>query len=259
MSSLTDHQSSKITKLLLLGDSGTGKTGSLVSLALAGYKLRILDFDNGLDSLVHQIRKRDASKLANVDYVTLRDKWKSSPSGPILDGSPTAFIEGTKHLDNWPGLGKPAEWGSETILVLDSLTHFSNAALNWAGVFKFSKDGRAVFFEAQKAIEYVVSLLSSETFKTNVIVVCHVRYVQRDDGVQKGYPMTAGEALSPKIPTYFNTLVQMETVGVGSNARRQLTTIPNGLVDLKSPTAIAKTYGIENGMAELFKDLRGES
>ena len=32
-----------------MGDSGTGKTEALCSLVLAGYKLRILDLDNGLD------------------------------------------------------------------------------------------------------------------------------------------------------------------------------------------------------------------
>ena len=49
MPNLSKHQSSEFTKLLLMGDSKSGKTGALASLVLAGYKLRILDFDNGLE------------------------------------------------------------------------------------------------------------------------------------------------------------------------------------------------------------------
>ena len=51
MSSLADHQSSELTKVLVIGDSKSGKTGALTSLVAAGYKLRILDFDNLLDPL----------------------------------------------------------------------------------------------------------------------------------------------------------------------------------------------------------------
>ena len=51
MPSLSAHQSNDYVKLLLCGDSGSGKSGALASLVGAGYKLRILDMDNGLDSL----------------------------------------------------------------------------------------------------------------------------------------------------------------------------------------------------------------
>ena len=54
MASIKNHTSVDVTKLLLVGDSGSGKTASLATLANAGYKLRILDYDNGLDlSLIH--------------------------------------------------------------------------------------------------------------------------------------------------------------------------------------------------------------
>ena len=55
MPSLANHQSNEFTKLLIEGDSGSGKTGALASLVKAGYKLRILDMDNGLDALKQTI------------------------------------------------------------------------------------------------------------------------------------------------------------------------------------------------------------
>ena len=57
MPSLDQHQSNDFVKLLLIGDSKAGKTGSLISLVKAGYKLRILDLDNLLDVLKYFIMK----------------------------------------------------------------------------------------------------------------------------------------------------------------------------------------------------------
>ena len=52
----------KITKCILLGDSGTGKTGALASLVKAGYKLRVLDLDNKLASgILPQVIKRECA------------------------------------------------------------------------------------------------------------------------------------------------------------------------------------------------------
>jgi hypothetical protein len=53
----TKHQSHRTTKLLNLGDAGSGKTGALASLAKAGQRLIILDFDNGLDILIGLLKK----------------------------------------------------------------------------------------------------------------------------------------------------------------------------------------------------------
>ena len=53
---LSNHQSSEFTKLLLMGDSKSGKTGSLAPLTRK-YKLRILDYDNGLDALAQVVKR----------------------------------------------------------------------------------------------------------------------------------------------------------------------------------------------------------
>src|SRR5215472_9167059 len=100
MPNLTKHQSSEFTKLMLMGDPKSGKTGSMASL-VKKFNLRILDFDNGLD-ILSQLVGRDAhDRLESVEFRTLRDKMKSTPLGPIVDGQATAFIEALRMLDNW--------------------------------------------------------------------------------------------------------------------------------------------------------------
>jgi len=263
MPTLDLHQSSEFTKLLLIGDSKSGKTGALASL-IKKYQLRILDFDNGLDALVQIARRDNPDCLGNVEFRTLRDKMKATPLGPVVDGTATAFIEGVKMLDRWKygeiDMGVPAQWGPGVILVLDSFTFFSDAAFNFREpLVPRSKDGkydvRAVYKDAQDAVESVLALVTSESFRTNVIVISHVRYVDNPDGTKKGYPTSVGSALSPQIPRYFNSVALAQT---GPGGKRQIQTAATAMIDLANPAAfkMLPTLPIETGLATFFDTLR---
>lgn len=270
MASLAKHKSTQITKMILMGDSGTGKTGSLVSLVKAGYKLRILDMDNGVDTLYQFVMRECPDKAGNVDTVALRDPRKATPQGLMINGQPKAFVNALKLLDKWTyqdedgatvDLGVPASWGADTILVVDSLSFLSDAAMDWAEPLVPSgpkgKDMRAVYGQAQKAIEDVIGLLTNPTFNCNVIVTAHIRLSTMPDGTTKGHPNSAGQALGPLLPRYFNSIALFETKPGG---KRTLRTESTGLIDLKNPAPfrMSKEYPIETGLAEFFKTVRGE-
>jgi hypothetical protein len=262
MTSLSSHQSSEFTKMLLMGDSKAGKTGALAPL-VRNYKLRILDFDNGLDALAQVVRRDNPAKLAEIEFRTLRDKFRSTPTGTVVDGTATAFIDALKMLDRWKygdiDLGVPAEWGKDTILVIDSLTFMADAAWRFREpLVPKSKDGkydvRAVYKDSQDAIESVLALLTSESFRTNVIVISHVRYVDNPDGTKKGYPTAVGSALSPQIPRYFNSVALAQTVA----GKRTIQTAPTAMIDLANPASfkMLPTLPIETGLATFFETLR---
>lgn len=264
MPSLSNHQSNEYTKLLIEGDSGSGKTGALASLVKAGYKLRILDMDNGLDVLKAYVQHECPENLDNVEFRTLRDKRKASADGPVIDGQAKAFISAIKMLDNWKyddvDLGKPSEWGPDCILVIDSLTMLSDSAFDFREPLtprgkSGDYDKRATYFDAQGAIENVLALLTSESFHTNVIVISHIKYIDLPDGTKKGYPTSVGSALSPRIPTYFNSVALCETKAGG---KRTIKTVASAMIDLKNPKpfAMAPSYPIETGLADFFGVLR---
>lgn len=264
MPTLSQHQSNEYTKMLIMGDSGSGKTGALASLVKAGYKLRILDFDNGLDVLKQFVYKECPENINNVEYRTLQDKLKATPLGSMVDGQPKAFAASLRMLDNWKyddvDLDKPYEWGPDCILVLDSLTFASKAAFDhYEGMVPRGKSGqydeRAVYHGAQQAIEKMLATFKGENFRTNVIVIAHVKYIDREDGTRKGYPTSVGSALSPNIPTYFNTVALCETRAGG---KRTIQTVATAMIDLKNPKpfAMASSYPIETGLADFFAVLR---
>jgi len=258
--------------MLVEGDSGSGKTGGLASLVKAGYWLGIIDMDNGLDSLKAFIERTCPDKVDNVEFRTIRDKRKSAPIGSVIDGTPTAFRQATEMLDRWKykdddgnivDYGPPAEWGPDKILVIDSLTFLSDAAFD-AGELLVPRgaggkyDERAVYRNAQKAIGYVLGLLSSKHFRTNVIVNSHIRYIDNEDGTRKGYPTAVGSALSPQIPRWFNS-VALCTTKVGG--KRVIQTSATNLIDLKNPKPfdMKPEYPIETGLADFFAVLRKEA
>lgn len=269
MPSLADHQSNDFVKILLIGEAMSGKTGSLVSLVKAGYRLFIQDYDNKLDVLKYYVQHECPDLIGNIEYVSLRDKRKTTPAGSMIDGKPKAFIDGMKLLDNWKytdadtgqevDLGKPAEWGPDTILVIDSLSRLCDAAFDFREPLvpvgkSGERDMRAVYGDAQDAVEMLLATLTSKTFATNVIVIAHITYQDQADGTTKGFPQGVGQKLSPKIPQYFPSAV-LYTNKVG---KRTIQTNSTPLIDLANPAPfkMEKSYPIESGLADFFAVLR---
>lgn len=271
MPSLAKHQSNDFTKLLLLGDAKSGKTGSLVSLVKAGYKLRILDFDNLLDILKGFILKQCPDKIDNVEFRTLRDKYKAGALGSVIDGKPKAWVDAIKMLDDWKytdddgseiNFGKPSLWGADTILVIDSLSRLCDAAYDFhESIIPRGKsgdyDGRAVYGNAQDDVEKVLAMLTGKNFGTNLIVIAHGIYVDNPDGTTKIFPQGVGQKLSPKIPQYFPNYIRYKN----KNGKRTIQVTSDQMIDLANtrPDKLDKELSIETGLAEFFAALKGQS
>jgi hypothetical protein len=254
MPTLDKLTASPVIKLLLIGDSGSGKTGSIASLVKAGYKVRLLDMDNGWESLATAVRRECPDKLSSVEVESFRDKYKPSIAGPILDGVPSAFTGAIALLDKWGGTS-PSTWGTDYIFVLDSLTFFSDAAFNWARAMNpGAKDPRQIYGAAQDAIEHVLALLTGPSFNTNVIVTSHIKYMDMPDGTKRGYPTAVGQALSPTIPRYFNSVAACATQPGG---KRTIQTVSSALIDLKNPAGFNGALPIETGLATFFETVKG--
>lgn len=259
MPSLSDHKSQQYRKLLLLGSAKVGKTTSLVSLVKAGFELGIIDLDNLLDSFAAFCRHECPALMKNVDARTVRDKMKMTQTGPMIDGPAKAFPDAIKMIDRWKyddvDWGVPGNWGANRILVIDSLSRFCDAAYDWAEMLtpkgkSGMYDDRAVYRMAQEGVEKVLATITSPTFETNVIVICHGMYLD-EDGKTKIFPQGVGQKLSPKIPQYFPAYVRY--TNDGGKRRIQLKSTP--LIDLANPdpfTLTEDSLPAETGLATIF-------
>lgn len=311
MPPIAKHQSKETTKLLLIGDSSAGKTGALASLAARGYKLRIIDLDNGLDILKNYLTdpnspyyKENPKAAENVEYVTLTDSYKNingtlvptkatvwqgcmkllgkwqyyvTKEGKLVIGpSPNPLPEGAQAYD----YGNVLEWGSDTILVIDSLSMLSSAALNFhlslnaaLNNIRTQNEARRDMGAAQNHIRAFLTMLYDESVRCNIIVTSHVTMVSEAGGSPKieegkfdstptGYPSAIGRALSPHIPRWFNSMLVVRSIGSGPSAKRKIYTNSQNLGNMvlsaktSAPLKVKPEYDIAWGLADYMKDVQ---
>ena len=256
------HQSSTITKRLLIGDSGSGKTTALWTLVNTK-KLRIIDFDNLLAPLVAKVKLSCPQHLDNIEYQTFRDKFRGTDMGTVVDGQPQAYIAGVKALRTWEDGAAMAELGPDYVVVIDSLTTMARAAFWWAkgmqgasglaeGVPMKGVRPEQFYHIAQQSLMNMIAYLTSESYNVNVLVLAHIKYIERE-GELKGFPVSVGNAIGPEIPAYFPSVTLATKTGAGNSTRRVLRTRSTQMIDLKDPKSFDPEFASELPMDDLYK------
>jgi hypothetical protein len=293
MAPIKQHQSNTTTKLLLIGASGSGKTGALASLAEAGYKLRILDIDNGLDVLKNYVTKpespyvkRNPRIAENVSFVTLTDPMKNL-GGVLVPARVTVWDRCMNMLYHWKDaeedFGKIADWGGDTVLVIDSLSMLSTAALNKhlqmqgaLGKSRTSNEGRRDVGMAQNLLRQFFYTIYDSSLRCNIILTSHITFTNEmgerptspsSDNLSpppgKGYPSAIGRALSPDIPRWFNSSLHIDATVLGGKPVHRIYTKAHGtgenaviMAKNPAPMSVKDEYPIETGLADYFKAVR---
>jgi energy-coupling factor transporter ATP-binding protein EcfA2 len=247
MPPITQHTAKDLTKVLVIGNSGAGKTALLATLANAGYSVRVWDYDNGLDVVMNYLTPTGAK---NFFYHTLVDM----PGKP-----PTAYMEGKALLNGWKSDGFPSitEWGSKDVLVIDSLTFHGRATMAYVlaiGGFTGKSPQIQHWGEAMRLQEELLAVLYSNAVKCNVVVNAHLTFGDDEAaGRRQGYPSALGTKLPPKVGSFFNSALFLEVTGVGGSRRRQLRTASTTTIALKTPAPAVVSETIEPDLAKYFK------
>lgn len=261
MPTLESKRKNDPLKVLVLGDTGVGKTGALASLLLAGYELFILDFDEGTDVLQDALK----GKSVKCHIETLQDSY--TQVGNFLGvTTPKAFPTAIRLLGTagWTdsetkeNFGKVSTWDNTRIVVIDSLTFMGKAALNWTVANNgrsHQKAWQSDWGEAMSSLEKTLAILYSSDVKCHVIVLTHVKYQEDESGaLVKGFPTALGKALPPEIGRYFNFMLHAKISGSGANLKRELFTTPSGIVSAKCPILKAPaSLPLDSGLATIFK------
>ena len=224
------------TKILYFGHTGVGKTGSLCSLASAGYNVRILDLDDGTELIDDYMSNREKSIYLRprpglwtaeqahsaperMSYVTITEGHKITGTKPIPKGDSWAKINNL--LNNWRdgeiSLGNIATWKSDDVLVIDGLSRLCDSAMN----FQLSLNGRLAtgpqvgnsgtndYTAAYRLILEFLDLMKSTEIRCNVIMICHISFLDSPETAataalrnssnkeKKGFPQTLGPMLGP--------------------------------------------------------------
>ena len=271
MGSLRHHISESTTKMLIVGDSSSGKTGSLCSLAQVGYNIRIIDTENGLDLLANLLSDPKTpygpEAIDRIEHKTLMEKLRNV-GGKLVPAKAIVWQDAMKLLDNWKtdtaDLGPITTWGQKDVLVIDTLSSLCDSAMYFHQAMNAQlgqPSTRSDLYIAQQYVDGLIKKLIDDSVKCNVILFCHVQYTEKEKGSPKGYPKAVSFGLSSTIGKNFNNVIGLQRVG----SRRKILTdaLPNALgpVDLKTsaPNRVKKEYDQATGLAEFFRDLRGEA
>jgi hypothetical protein len=299
-----DYLTDNTLKTLFIGDTGTGKTGALASLAAAGYNLRILDLDKGLDILLGKngyLRhpnspyvKQNPKVLENLRYFTFTEPM-ANVNGQLFPRAATVWSNTMKTLSNWEEkdkdgkviekLGPLSSWTDKDVLVIDSLSMLSQAAMNFnlamnGALLKVRSgfEGQRDMNAAQDLIRKFLMMLYDASVKCNVIVISHVKYTneitvrkqegdeakQENYGTPQGYPNAIGAALSPQIGRWFNSMLIARSEVYGPVTKHKIFTSAQNtggiVINAKSsaPLTVKGSYPLETGLADYFRDVRGE-
>jgi hypothetical protein len=268
----------------LVGFPGSGKTGALASLANAGYKLRVLDFEGNFQPLLGFSDPR-----ADIDIVTLQDKMKNGDKYVEIVGIPEAFNNANRMMKEWKytedgqeiNLGKSSEWGSDTIVVVDSLTSLSASIFRRAMKMNNKTPSNitsSVWGHAVADLSNFIDLLKAEENRFHLLIIAHLQILGPADFIQQGdteeirekklevigkdmiptryYPISVTKPDAQKVHGKLPIMLQFEKkVKLGKDVR--VIKVESGPeIDVKFPAKIVKSeYPIETGMADIFTTL----
>lgn len=276
-----------------IGYPGSGKTGALACLANAGWKLRGLDYDGNIGSLVPYLSE-EAMQPGHVDVLTLMDRMRNNAQDGRVEamGVPTAFNEGLEMLIQWKykmpdgtevDLGKSDDWGQDTIVFVDTITTWGKAAKLRAMKMANKNAGNmtsAVWGMAVADVINAINIMKRKNF--HLIINAHKQVLgpqdfmtQNDDKADneaikeakleqikdgmiphRYYPVGVTKNNSTTIHGELPIMLEFKKEKVMGKDVRIIDTVGSSIIDVKIPGKnIKKTYGIETGLLEIFEAL----
>jgi hypothetical protein len=249
MPSFASHIATPLIKVMLTGESKSGKTGLLATLANSDEidRMVVFDFDRGLDVLASYL---SPAAVRKVFYQTF-DRFEAD-----------AYDKARTLMKHWKtdseDLGPLAKFGPRDCVVMDSGTFFGDACMAAAkkknGVDKDTQIAQAVWGDAQAMFMKIVDAFTSDKLSCHLIWNTHLRMLEDPlRKTMKAFPETVGSKLSGRIARSFNNLW---LVDVKPDGKRVIRTQATSFMTLGSsaPTVLKAEEDFDLGA--IFKKIR---
>jgi AAA domain len=272
---------------MIIGFPGMAKTGLISDIANLGYKIRMIDYDGNYRSL---LQYTEPKFLPNIDIVHIEDKLRNGERFIEPLGVPTAFKAGLDLMDRWKyteddgtvvDLGKPSDWGCDTVVVLDSGTRMGDASMRRQMALTNKTPSNmtdATWGTAMGQQDAFIEKLTSHNNKFHVIVIFHKKIV-KPDAPRKGeddtaneikielaelikpryYPSALGKQLAMNIASRFPIVIEADTKEIAGKIERVINVLPRPELDLKLPSLnVAKFNGLkvtDRPLGKIFADM----
>jgi hypothetical protein len=217
--------------VMLMGPAGSGKTHAIGTLVEAGLEVYYLALEPGLESLLgywtdkgqlipknlhwHTLKAPDTSFMDMMDTATKINQFSLEMLAKMVDPNKSRhnqYLELFKVLHDFTDQrddskhGSVNSWGTDKVLVIDSLTGLNNAALNLVIGGKPVRS-QSDWGIAQQQLEGLLRKLC-DGCQCHFVLLSHVE--RESDLVLGGVKLmasTLGKALAPKIPAMFSDVI----------------------------------------------------
>lgn len=253
---LTDIKSSQSKRVLIYGESMTGKT-TLAGTLAAKYKLIYIDLEKGFESLL----KLPESAKNNIDLISIPD----TKIFPIAVETVLKIFTGKEVLVcnehgkvNCPMCRKDklpetrvclSELGPDTVVVVDSLTQLSASAINF--LMKDKEDTAKPEWDVYRSqgalLEKFLSCLQQA--KHHVVCISHVVESQQEDGKVKLFPVCGTSNFSRNCPRFFDDVVFVEL----KNKKHTATCSTTYANNITAGSRLGHTIGEDMSLLTLFE------
>lgn len=214
---LTQAKASKAKRVLVYGESMTGKT-TLAGTLAANFKILYFDLEKGYESLL----KLPAASQENIELIAIPDT-KIFPIAietilKVFTGKEVFICEehGKVACPLCKKEGKPEvrvclnELDESTVVVIDSLTQLSASTINF--LMKDKEDTARPEWEVYRAqgalLEKILSCMQQA--KHHIVCISHVVESQQEDGKVKLFPVCGSSNFSRNCPRFFDDVVYVE-------------------------------------------------
>lgn len=224
-------------KVLLMGESGTGKTHSIGTLVDSGVEVFYFAYEQGTETLLGYWADRGLKIPSNLHIITVKssnasfsemaDSIKQINTMPyetlkkIADPNRTKYTQLENFLRTFNKVlpdgessdyGSVGTWDCSKAVVLDGLTGLADSAMKAVVGGKVDKDQKD-WGLVQGMLENFLRKVTSEC-KCIFIAIAHVeREVDPNGAGVKLMPSLPGQKLSPKIPAMFSDVILTERKG----------------------------------------------
>jgi len=215
-------------KIILLGDSGTGKTYSIKTILDAGLTPFIIFTEPGMETLGSTLDKCHYKYIppAQGSWDSLMATAKMVNVLPydgiakMVDANKSKYNEFLKVIEqcndfvdqHGEHFGDVMSWDTDRVLVIDSLSGLNDMASNLVVGGKPVK-GMQDWQVAQNMLKKLIDKLCTGCHCSLVLMAHIARETDETTGGTRLYVSTLGKALAPDLPAYFSDVIQTKRTG----------------------------------------------
>lgn len=230
-------------RVLLMGESTSGKTGSVAQLANAGYRILLHDFDSNARVIGNYLKPGHADIfIRSYDVARLTNTGILDKGAEVNKAAVKQMNEFYKMLQHWKtdteDLGPSKNLTAKDVIVIDSGTFLGELLLLASPEHpEANKHAPTQYRIAGSWYRNILNQLTSNLTGASVLLLTHIQQTgEKDDqgriiGKARDIPIGVGEKMSKQMTNYFSDVWLLE---VQRDGARRIRTLANDRIPLRT-------------------------